>query len=184
MLDRLVARHHAPVHRQILRRDLRHALLDRGEVLGRERPLVGEIVVEAVLDHRADGDLGVGEQFLHRVRQQVRGRVADDLEPLRIPVGDDADARRRDRPDAEVSTEYCRRPCPPGPPWRAQARCSRQCPPPTRAGRSASGLPSGRVITGIVLNHTKRAGPPGPVACFKEMVRASGIEPLTPTMSR
>ena len=75
----------------------RHALLDRREVLGRERPLVGEIVVEAVLDHRADRDLRVGKQLLHRVGQQVRGRVADDVEALGVLVGDDRERRRRAR---------------------------------------------------------------------------------------
>ena len=52
-------------------------------------PLVGEVVVEAVLDDRADGDLGVGKQLLDRMRQQVRRRVAQDLQALGILVGDD-----------------------------------------------------------------------------------------------
>ena len=77
--------------RDVALRDLGHALLDRGEIFGRERPLVREVVVEAVLDHRTDRHLRIGEQLLHRVRQQVRGRVADDFEPLGILVGDDGD---------------------------------------------------------------------------------------------
>ena len=67
-------------HRQVLLRDLGHALLDRRQVLRRERTLVREVVVEAVLDHRADRHLRVGEQLLHRVGQQVRRGVAQDLE--------------------------------------------------------------------------------------------------------
>jgi hypothetical protein len=35
--------------------------------------------------------LALGIEALHRLRQQVRGRVADDLQPLRILRGDDAD---------------------------------------------------------------------------------------------
>ena len=66
-------------------------LLDRREVLGRERPLVREIVVEAVLDHRADRHLRVGEQLLHRIGEQVRGRMADDVEAFGVLVGDDRD---------------------------------------------------------------------------------------------
>ena len=54
--------------------------LDGGEVLGREGTRIGEVVVEAVLDHRADGDLCLGEQRLDGVGQQVGGRVADDLQ--------------------------------------------------------------------------------------------------------
>ena len=66
---------------------------DRRQVLGRERARVGEVVVEAVLDHRTDGDLRLGKQLLHRLRQQVRGGVADDLQALRVVVGDDGELR-------------------------------------------------------------------------------------------
>jgi hypothetical protein len=47
-----------------------------GQVVGRERLVAGEVVVEAVLDRRADGDLGAGEQLLHRLGQHVGGVVA------------------------------------------------------------------------------------------------------------
>ena len=60
-------------------------LLDRREVLGRERALVREVVVEAVLDHRADRHLRVGKQLLHRIGEQVRRRVAEDVEALGDP---------------------------------------------------------------------------------------------------
>ena len=80
--DGFVAGHHLSMHRQVLLHDLGHLLLDGGEVFRREGPLVGEVVVEAVLDHRADGDLRAGEQLLHRLRHQVRGRVAQDVEAL------------------------------------------------------------------------------------------------------
>ena len=90
-LHGLVARHQRAHDRLVLPRELDHPLLDRGEVLGRERALVAEVVVEAVLDHRADRDLGLGEELLHRVGEQVGGRVANHLEPLRIAIGDDGD---------------------------------------------------------------------------------------------
>jgi len=53
----------------VLLGQLQHLVLDGGQVLGRERPRVREIVVEAVVDDRADRDLGLGEQRLDRVRQ-------------------------------------------------------------------------------------------------------------------
>ncbi len=53
----------------------RHLLLDRGEVVGGERPLGQEVVVEAVLDRRPDAEQGAGEQLLHRLGHHVRGRV-------------------------------------------------------------------------------------------------------------
>ena len=86
------SRHHAPMHRQIPFRNLVHALLDRGEIVGREGPL-GEVVVEAVLDHRSDGDLRVREKLLHRLRQEVRGRVAQDVDAFGIALGDDLHLR-------------------------------------------------------------------------------------------
>ena len=67
----------------------RHALLDRRQVFRRERALVGKIVIEAVFDDRADGHLRIGKQLLHRMGQQVRGRMADDLHAIGILVGDD-----------------------------------------------------------------------------------------------
>ncbi len=74
---RLVARHLAPVHGQVAPGDLGHALFDRREILGRERALVGKVVVEAVFDHRPDGHLRLGVELLHRLREQVRRGVAD-----------------------------------------------------------------------------------------------------------
>ena len=85
-------------------RELRHALLDRREILGRERALVREVVVEAVLDHRADRDLRVGKQLLHRVREQVRRRMADDVETFGVLVGDDRDVGVVVDRDSDVST--------------------------------------------------------------------------------
>src|SRR5439155_26336796 len=87
---------------EILLRDLGHALLDGAEILGRERALVRKIVVEAVFDHGPDRDLGVWKELLHRVGEQVRGRMADHLEALRIALGDYRDARVRRDPMAEI----------------------------------------------------------------------------------
>ncbi len=89
----LVARQHPTDDRLVLRRQLGHALLDRRQVLGRERALVGEVVIEAVVDHRADRHLGLGEQLLDGIGQQVRRAVADDLEAVGILVGDDRERR-------------------------------------------------------------------------------------------
>ena len=56
-----------------------------------ERLLLGEVVEEAVLDHRADGHLGAGPQRLHGFRHHVRGIVPDQLQRLGIGAGDDLD---------------------------------------------------------------------------------------------
>ena len=61
------------------------------EIVGMERLRLGEVVEEAVLDHRADGHLGAGPQRLHGLRHHVRGIVADQLQRLGIGAGDDLD---------------------------------------------------------------------------------------------
>ena len=73
--------------------DLAHLRLDRGEILRRERLVAEEVVVEAVLDDRADGDLRAGEELLHRLRQHVRAVVADQLERSRVVARDDLHPR-------------------------------------------------------------------------------------------
>ena len=47
---------------------------------------LSEIVVEAVLDGGADGDLDLGEELLHRLGHHVRGRVAERRQGLRETV--------------------------------------------------------------------------------------------------
>jgi hypothetical protein len=88
---RFVARQHLAGDRLVLLGQFGHLLFDRSQVVRGERALVREVVVEAVFDHRADGDLGVREQFLDGVRQQVGGRVADHVQAFRILVGDDGE---------------------------------------------------------------------------------------------
>ena len=95
--DRLVARHLAALDRKVRARDLPHLGLDALEILGGERPVVLEVVVEAVLDDRADRHLRLGEQALDRLRHEVRRRMADDLEALR--------RIRKDRRDDRVALE-------------------------------------------------------------------------------
>jgi hypothetical protein len=82
MRDRLVARQNPARHRLVLLRELGHLRLDRREILGSERALVGEVVIEAVLDDRTDRHLRVGKELLHRVSEQVSRRMADQLEPV------------------------------------------------------------------------------------------------------
>ncbi len=75
--------------RDLLLDDLLHLLFDLRQVVGREGALVGEVVIEAVVDHRADRDLRAGEQALHGLRQQVRGGMAQDIQRLGALLGDD-----------------------------------------------------------------------------------------------
>ena len=70
-------------HREVRTGELLHGRLDAREILGRERAIALEIVVEAALDHRPDRHLRLGEEPLHRVRHQVRGRMTEDVGPFR-----------------------------------------------------------------------------------------------------
>ena len=69
--------------------DLAHALFDRREVFGRERLVTEEVVIEAVLDHRADGDLRSGPKRLHGFRENMRRVMADELERAGIIARDE-----------------------------------------------------------------------------------------------
>ena len=90
-LLRLGAVHHLAGERRVAGDDLAHLGLDLGQILRRERLVAGEIVIEAVVDHRADGDLRAGIELLHRLGHDMRGVVADQLERLGIVAREEFD---------------------------------------------------------------------------------------------
>ena len=65
--------------------------LDRLEVLGCERFRHIELVVEAIGDGRSNAELGVGKEFLHRLRRHVCAGVTQDGQPLVAVDGDGLD---------------------------------------------------------------------------------------------
>ena len=69
-----------------------HALFDGRQVVRSERTLVGDVVIEAFVDDRADDHLRGWVQLLDRMANQVRARVANDLQPLLILGRDDLQA--------------------------------------------------------------------------------------------
>src|SRR5499425_378129 len=84
--DGLLARQLRALEGRVGLGELTHARLDSLEVLRREGRGLGEVVVEAVLDGRANGDLDLGEELLHRLRHQVGGGVAERGQRLRRAV--------------------------------------------------------------------------------------------------
>src|SRR5262249_6599993 len=52
-----------------------------------------EVVIETVLDHRANGDLGAGPERLHRFGEHMRAVVPDQLEAARVLAGEELDFR-------------------------------------------------------------------------------------------
>ena len=77
----------------VARDDLAHLLLDRGEVFRRERLVAEEVVIEAVLDHRADRHLRARPQRLHGFGEHVRGVMPDQLQRARVVAVDEFDLR-------------------------------------------------------------------------------------------
>ena len=87
--DGALAAHDQALHCQVVLDDLLHALLDLLQIFRGEVVATGEVVIEAVLDHRTDRHLGTGKQLLHRHRQQVGGGVTNDLQTSVVALGDD-----------------------------------------------------------------------------------------------
>ena len=82
--------------------DLAHLRLDGREILGAERLVACEIVIEAILDRRADRHLRAGMQRLHRLRQHMRRIVPDHAERVRIAAGDEHHPRIALDPPREI----------------------------------------------------------------------------------
>ena len=88
--------------------DALHDLLQRPQVLGGERGLDVEVVVEAVADRRADAQARVGVHLLHRLREHVRGRVAQHVEAVLLARGhrlDDVAAGQHVREVAQLAVD-------------------------------------------------------------------------------
>mgnify|MGYP001553040669 CR=1 FL=1 len=93
VFHRIVPLHDLPADRHVRLRELFHTAFDGFEIFRRERPLEGEVVVEAVLDHGSDGDLGLGIEILDRLGQEVGRGMTDDLDALLVPRGHDGHLR-------------------------------------------------------------------------------------------
>ncbi len=79
--------------------DALHVLLDRLQILRRERLGHVEVVVEAVFDHRSHAELRVGADLLHGLRHDMRRGVAHDRDAIR--------RIERDRFDFVTVGEWC-----------------------------------------------------------------------------
>ena len=90
-LLRFLARPHFLGEGSVAGDDLLHLLFDDGQVFQRERLVAEEVVIKAVLDHRADGHLRARPQRLHGFGQHVRGVVPDQLQRARVVAVDEFD---------------------------------------------------------------------------------------------
>ncbi len=83
-LESLRARDVLAHERLVGRDDLAHPVLDLRKVALGDLPRELEVVVEAVLDPRADRVAGAGPQVADGLRHHVRSRMTQDVEPVRI----------------------------------------------------------------------------------------------------
>ena len=91
MLDRFLAAPDLATDWLVPLDDLVHALLDAFEILKRKRLRTVKIVVEPVLDRRADRDLGFRIEFQHGLGHDMSRVVADDLERGLVPPREQGD---------------------------------------------------------------------------------------------
>ena len=83
---------HHLAHERVVGPDyLLHHAFDLQQVLRGEGPRHLEVVVEAVLDGRAEADPGAGKDLAHRGGEHMRGRMAQHLQRGGIAVGEDGD---------------------------------------------------------------------------------------------
>src|SRR5262249_27501067 len=75
---------------QILFGKLVHLLFDFPQVFGGEGLLAQEFVKEAIVNRRTDAQLHIGVNLGHRRGQQVRRRMAENVERVRVLFGEDA----------------------------------------------------------------------------------------------
>jgi hypothetical protein len=81
------------LERQAGRLELGHARLDPLQVLGRERLLDDEVVVEPLLGRRTEPELGFREELEHGGGAEVRGRVPQAVDCLGALLRDDPELR-------------------------------------------------------------------------------------------
>jgi len=89
--DRLAAVPDLAGDRLVARDDLAHARLDPLQIVGRERLLAVEIVIESVLDRGAEGHLRSGVQLLHGLGHDMRRVVPQQLQRRLMIARDDRD---------------------------------------------------------------------------------------------
>src|SRR5690606_1924875 len=87
--DSIFTAHQLTGNSKVVFDDVLHATFNFFQILIRKRSFVGEIVIEAVLDHRTDGYLGFREQTLYSLRHQVGTGVANDVNAVIVTISHD-----------------------------------------------------------------------------------------------
>jgi hypothetical protein len=83
-LPRFFARPDLLGERLVAGNDFPHFLFDHRQIFRREGLVLGKIVIKAVLDDRANGDLRAGEKLLYRFCKHMRTIVTDEFQRTRV----------------------------------------------------------------------------------------------------
>jgi hypothetical protein len=89
----LVTRQHPTHHWLVLVGQLCHAFFDGHQIFRGKGAAVREVVIKPVVDHWTNRDLRLRKQVLDRIGQQVRCRVANQLQAFRVFGRDDGQIR-------------------------------------------------------------------------------------------
>ena len=87
---RLLANHGESLYRGPLFRKRLHPFFNSAQIILCKTRAVGEIVIETIFNHGADGDLRLRKQLLDRLSEQMGTGMADDLESFGIFCRNDA----------------------------------------------------------------------------------------------
>ena len=88
VFDGLVTRHDDTFELFVAFDDFMHFSFDFFKVFGRKRFFARKVVIKAVFNGRADGNLNVGPQLLDRLRHDMRAGMAQDVKAFLILTGD------------------------------------------------------------------------------------------------
>ena len=83
--------HRATHNGEILSYQFGHPCLDRSQIVRRKRAGVREVVIEPIFYHGPNRNLCFGKELFHRLREEVRGRVADHCKSVWIIASDNRD---------------------------------------------------------------------------------------------
>ena len=87
----VLARHGGTLDGNVLFHDLHHTLVDFFQIIRCKSSRIGEVVIKAVFYYRTDGDLSVGVELFHRMRQQVGAGVAQYIDGFSGLIRDDTE---------------------------------------------------------------------------------------------
>ncbi len=89
-LDSFITRHNHALQLFVAFDDFMHFLFDFCKIISGKRLFARKVIIKAVFNSRADGNLNVRPQFFDGLSHNVRAGVAQNVQALFILTGDDS----------------------------------------------------------------------------------------------